>query len=708
MHRLQMLLSPWLLLILSPGIWLARLLAMPSGFLFWPGSAYTDLAISHWPNAVFLATSLRTWGQVPLWNPLILSGAPFAADPLAGVWYLPTWIGGWLPGALGFNLAIAGHLALGAIGLYALLRQEGAGKTASTIGGLVFSGGTTMVSHIAAGHVGLVEAVSWTPIVLYLMRRAILEQGQLRHAIRWACWAGASAGLLFLADPRWAPPAGILTLVVAAEAWKRRLPAVRVGVLAGGTACLTAVGVAAILLFPMARLAALSTRANLPASEQAFLSLPASRLTGYLVPLLAGSPEWAVYIGLATLMLATAAVALRAPRAGLWLGVLLGAMILALGNATPIHAWVLRVLPGGAWLRVPARFLLLGSLALAMLAGLGVHAIEQAAGIAPSCIRRARLTIVACGVFAVGLGVVLGFVVGAGTAVWTGLIGFLGTGVVLFGLRPSRPGPIWLAAISLLVIVDLGAADWRMTVVRPASDVLTERGALAAWLDDHLESGQRVFSPSYSLPQQTAARLRLELADGVNPLQLRAYRDYLASATGFDSAGYSVTLPPFPEGQPSKDWSPSIDAEALGLLSVGYVVSEYPLAAPGLGEASRIDGAYVYRNAAARPRAWVERPPAGTAHWATVEDLRWSPNHIGVVATGPGSLVLSEVVYPGWRAKVDGVEVGVTPAHDVLRSVALPAGRHAVEFFYRDGMTAAAGLISLLTWLLLLLGVRRW
>jgi hypothetical protein len=279
---------------------------------------------------------------------------------------------------------------------------------------------------------------------------------------------------------------------------------------------------------------------------------------------------------------------------------------------------------------------------------------------------------------------------------------------MLYGLRPSRQGQIWLAALVVLLLVDLAVADWRLTSVRPASEVLSERRGLATWLEEHLAPGERVFSPSYSLPQQTAAQLRLELADGVNPLQLRNYRDFLAGATGFRLTGYSVTLPPFPGGLPSQDWSPSIDVEALGLLSVRYVVSEYPLAAPELGVPESVDGAYVYRNAAARPRAWVELPPAGTAHWRPIEELRWSPNHIRLEATGPGILVLSEVIYPGWRARVDGLEVAVTPAHTILRSVGLPPGRHAVEFFYRDGMSVAAGLVSLLTWLLLLLGVRRW
>ncbi|HEX2980018.1 MAG TPA: hypothetical protein VHO48_07125, partial [Anaerolineaceae bacterium] len=57
-------------------------------FLFQPGSNYSDLLISHYPNALFLKQMLVEWRQLPLWSSTILSGAPFAANPLSGIWYL--------------------------------------------------------------------------------------------------------------------------------------------------------------------------------------------------------------------------------------------------------------------------------------------------------------------------------------------------------------------------------------------------------------------------------------------------------------------------------------------------------------------------------------------------------------------------------------------------------------------------------------------
>src|SRR5262245_5864905 len=51
---------------------------------FRPGATFSDAVISHWPNALFLQRSLQA-GEFPLWRPLLMSGQPFAANPLSKV-----------------------------------------------------------------------------------------------------------------------------------------------------------------------------------------------------------------------------------------------------------------------------------------------------------------------------------------------------------------------------------------------------------------------------------------------------------------------------------------------------------------------------------------------------------------------------------------------------------------------------------------------
>jgi hypothetical protein len=64
-------------------------------------------------------------------------------------------------------------------------------------------------------------------------------------------------------------------------------------------------------------------------------------------------------------------------------------------------------------------------------------------------------------------------------------------------------------------------------------------------------------------------------------------------------------------------------------------------------------------------------------------------------------LVLSEINYPGWVAKIDGVVSPIHSANFLLRSVVLSAGVHRVEMFYTAPAARNGGYISIFSLLLL-------
>jgi hypothetical protein len=69
-----------------------------------------------------------------------------------------------------------------------------------------------------------------------------------------------------------------------------------------------------------------------------------------------------------------------------------------------------------------------------------------------------------------------------------------------------------------------------------------------------------------------------------------------------------------------------------------------------------------------------------------------------------GVLVVSEVFFPGWRVRVDGIPASLLRADGALLAVGLPAGTHEVEFVYRPPSLLAGGIISATT-LLILVGL---
>jgi uncharacterized membrane protein YfhO len=56
---------------------------------------------------------------------------------------------------------------------------------------------------------------------------------------------------------------------------------------------------------------------------------------------------------------------------------------------------------------------------------------------------------------------------------------------------------------------------------------------------------------------------------------------------------------------------------------------------------------------------------------------------------------LTDVYYPGWTASVDGTAVPIHRANYAFRAVAVPPGRHVVEFHYRPASVRYGLLLSL-------------
>jgi hypothetical protein len=260
------------------------------------------------------------------------------------------------------------------------------------------------------------------------------------------------------------------------------------------------------------------------------------------------------------------------------------------------------------------------------------------------------------------------------------------------GARRTALAGAWV----LVVVLDLVVVDAWLLEVRRVETSNADRRAIAEQLAG-AAGAERVFSPSYSIPQNISARAGLQLADGVNPLQLRRYWDFMSQAVGFDVEAYSVTLPPFPSGDPHLRQTVELDLEKLGQVNVRYIVSDYALAEPALTLVDRRGGISVYHNPAFKPRAWLElEDQAAAAIGARVDILSWSANSIYVRAQGPGRLVLSEVSYPGWTAEVDGSRVDLGTAYDLFRALDLDAGRHEIVFRFLPLRWLAGAGLSLL------------
>jgi hypothetical protein len=619
-----------------------------------------------------------------------------------------------MPISLAFSVLFWLHLAWAGWGIWLLLRKEGVGWLGGLIAAVTFSGTPKFIAHIGLGHLGLVCAVSWTPWILYLAHRFVDEiySGQTSW-IRRGMMSGAALGLLTLADPRWTIPAGLLALAYSLyrAVYNQRMvePTYKAHLrgrllLAPILYSISAVAIAACLLLPLFEYVHLSTRAGISITDQTQLQIPISNMLGVILPLIS-QPEWIAYLGATITCLAIGAWLTKAPGTGFWSAVVLGAWALALGDQTPLFSIFTAIVPGAGLLRVPTRMLFLASFGIAMLCGKGVDWILKN-GLEGIVVKRVRLS-------TIGIALAVLMLI-CGLWILTGSLPniFIGTGVIAlllilwvwlrfkYSIPQAYRALVWI----MLIVADLLWVNAQLVEVHPQERVLNERMVLAEKVASAPQEG-RIFSPSYSLPYQTAVQVGLEMADGINPLQLRTFRNFMADAVGFSPDSYSVTLPPYPTGDPHQPWGVEIESLKLGQLNVAYVLSEYPIASSDLTLMEKSQSVYLYHNEMVRPRAWIQDAlgQSSTA-WRTIDSLTWTPNRITIQAKGPGTLVLSEIAYPGWKVTVDGTKAEWQTVDNLLRGVILPTGDHEIVFNFQP-WTVYLGCSITLVFLLALVGI---
>ena len=102
----------------------------------------------------------------------------------------------------------------------------------------------------------------------------------------------------------------------------------------------------------------------------------------------------------------------------------------------------------------------------------------------------------------------------------------------------------------------------------------------------------------------------------------------------------------------------------------------------------------------------VSLPATGVSAGAEARITRYEPRRIELMTRNeqPGLLILSEVYYRGWDARVDGMKRPVERVNYTLRGIALPAGEHRVEFVFRAPSFRAGAIYSGLGALILVIG----
>jgi hypothetical protein len=308
----------------------------------------------------------------------------------------------------------------------------------------------------------------------------------------------------------------------------------------------------------------------------------------------------------------------------------------------------------------------------------------------------------------------------------------------------------YLAATLLCVVlvVDLGCYGW---ITSWRASPLAENAAeipdgLKALREEMKQSGQRIITLGHGFPDLSAPPNRnliwgIANASGYGPLVLRRYSEFAGIGPyGVDDLAIL-----------------SDEDRALDLLAVRYLMvperyadaaRRYLEGSPRWRPVNEVGGVARYENLRARPRAWLVgsvttaaddetlatirgslqskqeefdpareafvegRPPQhreGDEVRGTVEIVSLDPerSRFRIRANEPSFLVVSDVLYPGWKGSVNGTRVDLHRTNYVLRGLSVPAGESEVELTFEPSSStfgAALSVASLLAVLISLVG----
>ena len=720
-----------------------------------------DLKHHHFPWRFWAAEGWAS-GMVPLWSPEVGNGFPLMADGQTGVLYPPNiFLGALLPTQWSLSWSLLLHqwwAGLGAFFLMRSLRPEApVSWEAALFAGVAFALGGSVVGRFT--YAGMLQVVSWMPWAWW----SLIRLAQSPNGARTAVWAGCVACLMTAGHPQ-VGAAGLLSGLVVFAGQRAVL---KTWIWAG---CGALLGLSAALpqLLASLELASLSSRTGgvdagfanmgaLPPQELINAVLPhfwgweppatlpltyVHKAAGYFGT---GENHWesCFYLGVPVVFFAAWAMfCLRGQK--LWKGLAVGALLLSLGALTPLYG-LLRAVPGFDYFRFPARFTIVASLALVVLASLALDELmsekSQKSRRRFAWVLRICVALGVLGMFGVrsllqggsenlieGLskstgdparaeGFVFGLLDSLNPASGPNLTAILvAMGVVfLLGARSRGLEASWVArAVVLLVVVDLSVFGMDYNPASPPGEA-SRAPSSQALLDEVSAEGlgrmavvDRVQVPDLDHELLSAS---LGLVWGAQEVAVLSPLVLPDSEALLAQAGLNVGM----DHGPKKVFDALAHLHLVDLMGVELLYSVHLLPDPQLILRQVSNGVLVYENEGAMDRAFVvgEVRSADTAQaaleaMATPFDprrLAYAEDHEGMTAGGvgsvdmleytshrvemstelsaPGFLVLSDTWYPGWQATVNGEAAVIYKANSVFRGVNVPSGSSQVVMEYR-------------------------
>lgn len=619
-------------------------------------------------------------GKLPWWNPYSFSGMPLAANIQSGTFYPLNVLFFVLPFPIVWTALIMLQPILAGLFLFMYLRYLKLHEWASFLGALTWSLGGFSIAWLTWGT--MVHAALWLPLALLAIEKRkpyvvilSLVMSLLAGHIQIALYVYAIVILYSLYRRTffsWIPVWIGITLIISLQ------------------------------LVPFIKLISQSGRlTEFDTWTKAGWFLPWQHLAQFIAPDFFGNPttlnytgvwnygEFIGYIGIVSLIFAFFAFRLKETR--FWLWVLVISLVFMLPN--PIAR-----LPILASLQ-PTRLMVLVNFSLAVLAAFGFDRFlkDRKKPVLPIIL----LTIL----------LVVSWGIGFSNPVSKRNL-ILPTAMFLFGSAflylPKKISPL---AIIALIMFDLLRFGWKFT---PFTDIkyFFPETATIEFLQNQKKPFRVASADARILPPNSSAYFGIESIEGYDPIYLKTYEEFIAAS----ERGKPDIAPPY--GFNRIITPHNLDSPVFQLLNVRYMLSLEDLKQPYFKKIFQEGETRVYEDSRFLPRAYfvegvvIEKnrqkileklfekdfQPLKTAITEKPMSLLSTPlmltEYVSIVAYGSDAikldvqaensrfLIISNIFYPGWQAKIDGELVEIYRTNYLFQGVIVPSGRHTIYLSY--------------------------
>lgn len=706
----------------------------------------------------FLFTEIHTHHSLPFWNPYLYSGMPYWAHFESTIFYPLGLLFWFIAPERAFGFTVLFHLLLGGVLMHLLSKSFFSSPWAGFVASAVFVLNNFLMATLYDGQMHRIFCYVWIPLIVYFLNKALTSPSLWFYGfLAGAAWgaqilAGApqDAFYTFLAS-------SLFLAWNLKHLWKGARHNARVLFLlvllffAGS-------GIAAIQLLPAFEFMDQSVRASLGRYDLITQgSYPPEALITAFLPRFFGNyvqadywvsgvpwsiPFYNLYVGILPLFLLlflTRDPLDRSRILGFSVSLALIALVLALGSHTPVYQWV-SILPGFDKIRAPAKIIMLWAFAMALLAGKGMDDLLR---MGEKSLRGRSWAALCCSLLLAGLSVFFLFDPSLVLRVFspfilaeaipsmmshaenTILTGFHSMVVIcivlvllfflLIRLRHHRSRSVILFAMSGILVLDLGHVNWG--AVRYKDEVYDWTLQAKTGLDNTIGKDRelyRVGSFEFGMGPNIEMVMGYQTVGGYTPFFLHRYYEYI----DFYSDGH------LPEAWVYFFYGRHPKARLMDLLNLKYEIlygqGTYTIRSTSLPRAFLVPDHDVLERSEVlhrlihpdfdpkktvlfekedeplglRPQALTEAGPPGLARI-----LSYRPDRLAIETDSPSFryLFLSEILYPGWKAFVDGQPTRILRGNYLFRVLEIPPGRHQVLLDF-DPWTIKAGTgITLLT-----------